>query len=331
MRTAFVPQALTSDESSFKGRILVSYAESKDDDRGKIHAAICEAEVDFVLQLTTKDSFVDAICRQPRFDPHWQNVWRAMGLNPSEFSVENKDSLHENLPLTTVSCLDLLKGDYVYRKYRSLIDEAEEMTPETYKMAKAYLEESAGYGCYFALNALCTNGLKQLKDMDVSADRQLVAQKILMYAQKAAELHFTPGYLLLSNVLQELHLYSADIYPDAPKSMQKKSFFVDAAVALSMAQKLEEHSSPMINNAYQGKTIWQASGGLINSWLQTKVYLQGMSGGLLTLGDMDKAAKQADSNIIDMDKRHAFDKLAPTTIEKMAVCENSDLSFRMSH
>jgi hypothetical protein len=175
MRTTMVSTFFTTAEFAFKARIS---AESKED-VNTIDKIIIAAEVDFILQLAMKDKDIDAICRQSRFDPHWQNAWRKMGVNPSEFYGANADAFHENLPMKTVSCLDLLKGDQIYRKYRLVVDNNSEMKAEIYLLAKSYLEEAAAYGCYFALNALCTNGLKQMKELLTPVTRQAMTRRYI--------------------------------------------------------------------------------------------------------------------------------------------------------
>jgi hypothetical protein len=305
MRTTIVPQALTADELAYKQTIYANPAESKSINENIITNIIAATNVDFLLNLAIKDRDIDAVCKQVQFELHWRNVWRQLGLNPAEFARSNGDVLHENLPLITVPVLDLLKGDLIYQKYRLLADGGE-MKVENYLQAKAYLEEAADYGCYFALNALCTNGLQQLKQMPSAAERQELAEKILIYANKAADLHWTPGYLLLANVLQELSLYYMDNYPNAPDSMGKKVFFTGAACALHVAQKLEEHSYCSINNAYQGKTIGQATNGIYSSWFNAKMRLQRMSGGLLKIQDLDDASRKAATIVRDLDKKYDF-------------------------
>ena len=61
--------------------------------------------------------------------------------------------------------------------------------------------------------------------------------------------------------------------------MSKQVLFTMALEALHMAQQLEEYSAPMINNAYQGKTIKEASGNKMKVGFKQKfickIYLQG--------------------------------------------------------
>jgi hypothetical protein len=305
MRRTIVPQSLTEHELAFKASICPNPAGNTLINTQTVPDIVTKADVDFLLQLVIKDKEVDAVCKQSQFDEHWRNVWRQQGLNPSELLGFNKDPVHENLPLITVSCLDLLKGDLIYQKYRSLF-ENNDMKTENYLLAKSYLEEAAGYGSYFALNALCTNGLKQIKKTTSPAECREMAGKIHMYAQRAADLHWTPGYLLLANVLQELSLYSKDIYPDAIGNMAKKVFFMNAVLALNVAQKLEAYSYASINNAYQGKTIWEATHGAYSTWFQAKMRLEKMSGTLLKLTDLESASQHAKLIVNEIDKKYKF-------------------------
>jgi hypothetical protein len=115
MRTTNVLRSLTAAESSFKEHIQAMQFETKEDNTENIYHAIVTAKGDFLLELAMIDPDIDKICKHAKFDSHWKNAWRQMGLNPSEFHAINKDPLHENLPIVTVSCLDLLKGDYIYQ------------------------------------------------------------------------------------------------------------------------------------------------------------------------------------------------------------------------
>jgi hypothetical protein len=246
-----------------------------------------------IVQLAISDATMDAIFQEKRFKSFWDAQWSQCGLNPTS-RLNSELPIHEYAPLKTVSSFDLLKGFVVYQAYRDLVSNRV-MTAGLYATAKEYLELSASFGSYFALNALCVNGLKLLKKNTASLDElHIIADQILSYAKTAAELYFTPGYLLLSNIYQELSLYDHILYPDATDLvMRKKYFYKEALIALCVAQQLESYSHDAVNNAYDGKSIAVATHGLVTTWFRPKAHLQQMSGTLLKTADMDDAFKQA--------------------------------------
>jgi hypothetical protein len=268
---------------------------AREPDAPELYDLIVGADLTTILNLAIDDEKIDAVCKQTRFAKHWELKWQQCEVY---FAYEiNENDCHENVVIPTLSCFELLKGRSVYQDYRKLVDN-QEMTTEVFSSAKEFLELSASLGCFYALTALCVNGLQLLKDASMEpSTRAMLAKEILSYANKAADLHFTPGYLLLSNVYQELFLYRQDIYPDAPLQMQKKYFFMQALIALYQAQRLEIYSADMLHNAYQGKTIKEATGGVISSWLQAKTRLQKMSGNIIQTADMDEASKQANVSV----------------------------------
>ncbi len=164
--------------------------------------------------------------------------------------------------MVTNPSFNLLKGLFIYEEYRRLIN-SETMSEQLINEAEKYLFLSTAQGCFFAMNALCSNGFKLLSS---KFDEELV-QGILLCAHRAAELHWTPGYLLLANVYKELVKYKDELI------LERFDLPLNAYHALSVAQSLEELSSSMLNNAYQGKSITEASDGAFKGFFHAKMKL----------------------------------------------------------
>ncbi|CAM3127623.1 Uncharacterised protein [Legionella steigerwaltii] len=213
-------------------------------------------ELLFKLALTNPE--IDKICKSPELKSHWEDVWRLCGVNPKEHAEQNGKPIHEYQAMCTVpSCFDLLKGLYLYEIYRTTFKDKKH-TNEFYQDAEEYLAASGLNGCFFALNVLCQGGLNLLEQ---EFDEE-IARKTILYAQVAAKYYLSAGYLLLGNTYQELLRY------------QNQSILVGLNLrllsfqALSVAKRLEQYSDPMLNNAYQGKTLSEASNGQISNLSQ---------------------------------------------------------------
>ncbi len=219
-----------------------------------------------VFRLAIVDTEIDKVCKSPELEAYWQDIWRLCGINPKETAALNHKPVHEYHPMTTVpSCFDLLKGLYLYEMFRKTFKDMDiEHTEEFYKDAEEYLVTSGLYGCFFALNALCKGGLDLLEH---KFDDK-IAEKIIFYAKIAANYHLSAGYLLLSNVYQELLKYQNQ------SNLVGLNLPLLSFQAMSVAKKLEPYSAPMLNNAYQGKTLSEASSGLISSFSQGLLRLQ---------------------------------------------------------
>ncbi|KTC79543.1 hypothetical protein Lche_1563 [Legionella cherrii] len=223
---------------------------------------------DLLFKLAMINPEIDKICKSPELKSHWEDLWRLCGVNPKERAEQNGLPVHEYQPMCTVaSCFDLLKGLYLYEIYRSTFKDKEH-TDEFYRDAEEFLAASGLYGCFFALNALCQGGLDLLKQ-EFNED---IARKVILYAQVAAKYYLSAGYLLLGNSYQELLNYE-----NQPSlvglNLRHLSF-----KAISVAERLESYSHPMINNAYQGKSLSEASNGQITNFsqalLRSQKYLQ---------------------------------------------------------
>ena len=235
---------------------------------------ITEMSLDTTLKMAFADPEFNQVCMLPGFENLWEQQWRQCGpLVPIPI---------EYLPMRTVSCFDLLKGLFVYEGYRKLLKEKDTLSVEVIFEAEKYLTLAADCGCFFALNALCVEGLKQLPTL---SERDIVMEKIdkiIEYAKKCANVYWAPGYLLLSNVLQELTLITGACI-DIDEEIYKKYLFVDAMEALYMAQ----HPRLCIHNAYQGKTIKEASHNEITSYFLAKIHLRERANGLLSSSDIE--------------------------------------------
>lgn len=231
--------------------------------RAVFYNAIIRYKVPLLLKLAIVNPEINKICNAPELNDYWSELWRKSGLNPNEQAEKNHKSVQEYLPMPTISCLDLLKGHFLYEAYQAMIQK-KEISDELVKEAAEYLSRSAEYGSYFALNALCKNGLALLE----SEFDPEIAIKVIYYANLAAKFYLSPGYLLLGNVYQELLLYKNQ------KLFEGTNLPLLAMQAIIIANKLEDFSIPMINNAYQGKTLLEASDGKIKNFSQALYRLQ---------------------------------------------------------
>lgn len=205
-----------------------------------------------LLKLAIVDPEINQIGSDAQFSDFWIAQWtKIMGRE------------YESIP--TVTCFDLLKGYYLYNEFQRILQK-KILTPALVIQAEDTLTIAANYGCFPALNSLCIHGLEILRD----GFDPLVANKVVDFAKKAAALYGSPGYLLLSNVYQDLYPYQLkNLYPGA--DLRIKAF--DAAV---IAQKLEDISSPMLNLAYSGKSLREASDGQIENFGDALIRLRSM-------------------------------------------------------
>lgn len=238
-----------------------------------------------ILKLAIINPQIDRICQAPVFDSYWKKLWQQCGTNPD---LSTSEPVHQYAPIPTLSCLQQLKGLYLYQLYLELTKKGETLSADECQNANEYLALSAHYGCFFALNALCDQGLKY----HAQHPSDKLATEILGYAQQAATLHWTPGYILLSSVCQEL---AAHITDTETETGIQCAYLNQALQALSLAQKLEPYSQAMTKNAYQGKTLFEASDGNVSSWFQAKIRLINFSKGILTISSMHQADKLAEN------------------------------------
>ncbi|KTD01393.1 DUF5630 domain-containing protein [Fluoribacter gormanii] len=251
-----------NDQEKFQQIKLLSLKKRLDPDF--FNQIIEQADQEVLFKLAINNTEIDAICKAPEFKSHWEDMWRLCGANPKEHAVLNHEPVHEYQPMPTVSsCFDLLKGLYLYENYRKIFKDMEH-TQQFYDDVEEFLATSGNYGCFFALNALCKGGLELLSH---KFDDQ-IAEKIIFYAQIAAKYYLSAGYLLLANVYQELLKYQSET------NLVGRNLSLQAFQAMSIAKRLEQYSAPMLNNAYQGKTLAEASNGQITSFSQALFRLQ---------------------------------------------------------
>lgn len=196
-----------------------------------------------LIRLAIEDSEVGVLCKHASLEPLWNERWRLSGRNPSEMAKKNNQPVHEYLPQPTLATFQLLQGIFLYSQYKTAGDDS-----------LIYLHEAAEMGNFPALNTLTTECLNT-PDLH---------HKALVYANIAADLHWTPGYLLLAVVECQLKHY------------------VKALLHLIIAEKLLPYSEAMINNAYQGQSLETIAKPLmlslgVHDWMEAKVKLAHLS------------------------------------------------------
>ncbi|WP_454783704.1 DUF5630 domain-containing protein [Legionella sp. WA2024007413] len=260
-----------NDQENYQQTKLLSLKKRLDPDF--FYQIIAQADHELLFKLAMNNPEIDAICKAPELKSHWEDMWRLCGVNPKENASINSEAVHEYQPMPTISsCFDLLKGLYLYENFKKIFKDMEH-TQELYDNAEEFLAASGLYGCFFALNALCKGGLELLH---YKFDEK-IAEKIIFYAQLAAKYYLSAGYLLLANVYQELLQYQNET------NLVGWNLSLLAFQAMSVAKRLEQYSIPMLNNAYQGKTLEEASNGQITSFSQALNRLQRF----LTLSPLD--------------------------------------------
>lgn len=249
-----------------------------------------------ILKLGIINKTINTFLADKEFEPYWQNLWRLCGVNPKEAALENNQAIHENLPLITVSCYQLVKTHFCYEAYRKLTDNGINESSPRGGMLIAILNAAALEGSFFASNAFCTNGLRLFLENHekVSGLREL----IISLAKNAAKIHFTPGYYLLANVYAAVA--NAESNEVIAKEFRKKAY-----TALCLAQKLQPYSTASLNNAYQGLTLEQASNGKFKSWFHAKVLLK------LTATEERLAKSQADIEFNLLKKEYLLNEIEP--------------------
>jgi hypothetical protein len=259
----------------------------------ELEELIYTADLSQIVKLTLVNPAINKLCSGPCFTKLWTEVWHQWGK-----ACGNQDFVS----VPTISDYDQVKGFYIYQAYLKGLKE-EEPSLEFIKTAEEYLTRSSDHGCYFAMNALCTHGLTFLKSLAQPEEIREAGDKVMKYAEKAADLHWTPGYMLLSNVFQELSLYVKALYPGDP-IVSKEQHYLRALNALWVAQKLEPYSKDMVSNAYLGKTIWEATYGQVKTWFAARVRLQGLSNGIIRENDVSEQERKAKSTCNEICKKY---------------------------
>ncbi|MDR3501769.1 MAG: DUF5630 domain-containing protein [Legionella sp.] len=257
---------LTKPDQLSKEELYLTWKKSKDENRpGLIETLIQAYDTELLFKFALTDPEFNEVCKSPNLEPHWVNLWRLCGTNPREEAEENHKPIQEYSPMFTVSsCFELLKGYYLYQTYTSLIDDEGDLSAAQFEDAKTLLLASADCGCFFAMNVLCREGLIALKE----TFNEDIALLVLHYATQAAELYLAPGHLLLGSVYQELIRYQ-DNAQWAPYRLAQLAF-----QSYTIAKHLEPISGPMLNNAYQGKTLKEASNGAFSTFFEAQLRIQ---------------------------------------------------------
>lgn len=258
---------LTKPDELYKEKLYQAWQRSKQDNSPElIEALIKEYDTELLFKLALTDPEFNKVCKSPNLEPHWINLWRLCGTNPREEAEENHEPIQEYSPMPTVSsCFELLKGYYLYQSYLTLIDKEGDLSAAEFDDAKERLLASADCGCFFAMNVLCREGLLTLKE---AFDENIVLL-VLHYATKAAELYLAPGYLLLGSVCQELISYQNNTHWAPPYNLAQLAF-----QSYTIAKHLEPISGPMLNNAYQGQTLKEASKGAFSTFFEAQLRVQ---------------------------------------------------------
>jgi hypothetical protein len=294
-------------EKIFCEKILESFADAdlSEEKISALFGMLVLEDVGSLLKLAIATPRIDKLLSLPVFQAYWNLCWQKSGpQTPSLLTYET---------MSTISSLELLKGIYIYEGYRKLIQDMPSDAPDLLLQAEEYLSRAGDFGCYYAINVLCTEGLKTTLQIEDVETKQNKVQKILHYAKKAADVYLTPGYLLLSSVYHELTAQSGTIFED--NGCTEKYYFFQAILALQLAHKLEPYSFPMIHNAYQGQTINEVSDNKIKSWFQFKTRLQTLSKGLLTIIDVNKAADLAVTTVPVILARSGIDTAIEEKVE----------------
>lgn len=249
----------------------------------ELYRFIVKIDLILLIKLALIYPEIDIACKSSMLSSHWDIIWKASG---KKMTAKEKKPI-EFAPMSNISSFDLLKGLLLHQTYRTMVD-SKEISPTLFADAKEFLELSAKQGCFFALNALCQEGLKLLA---AKPDFNL-ARAIIGHAKKAAELYGTAGYFLLANVYQEVSKYTKEL-TGTTDNLPQEFLFKEALVALNVAQQLEEQSADKMTNAYLGKTLQEVSDNQFVSWYQFKIRLEKLSGGLLNTKTQLSAIKQA--------------------------------------
>ena len=233
---------------------------------------------------------VDSFCKYPPFNELWDTRWHACTnaydaslLSSKELGDVSVDFKYK--PQPTLHSFELLKGIFIYANYKIRVASGVE---EDKNKANNFLILSAHLGFFAALNTLCKLELvSPSKDTSIS----------LRWAQKAAELYLTPGYLLL-----------AVIY-------YKQKNYLEALHSLILAKELLPYSRVFINNAYHGIPIEHVIARAFNSWeygITTLAALADISIANVTEFIYPRIHQAAENIINDLPAIDSSDKLEST-------------------
>lgn len=235
---------------------------------------ILQTDVVTLFKLSEINADVNALCKQPVFTDYWNCLLKRYGKNPQDETHVDDQKTHEYLPVVTMSSFDLLKGIYIYETHRRLLETGDDSDKD---VAQEYLAFAVALGNFQALNKTCSS---MLDEINMSSDPQKI-HALIAIGKRAADLHWTPGFIMLSNIYAELASFG-------------KNFFIKHSLqALQTAEKLEPYSDNMINNAYQGKTISEATHNRLRDWSSAKQKIVSSVYGSLIAHDINQAYREA--------------------------------------
>lgn len=203
------------------------------DEEIKLKKIITQLDPHLFIKHAISDSIANEFYHLTILDELWDQKWIACSqidnagnlLLSSTFSYQKQPSLPS---------FDLLKGSYLYAKY--LIYNVRE-TNHAGHIARDYLFLAAEIGIFAAINLM----FKQCLD---APDKSLS----FFYAQRAAKLYLTPGYLLLAILYCHCDNYK------------------EALNCFLLAYKLLPESQILINNAYRGESIDNIISPIFKNW-----------------------------------------------------------------
>lgn len=193
-----------------------------------LNKIISNIDLGLLIRAALTDPEIDKICKHPAVNALWEERWRKCGRNPREAAAINSLPIVEYKPQQTLHTFDLLKSIFIYSKYKTILKNNK-------NNAMDYLKLAAQLGHFAALNILTTTYMEKSENLN----------EALTYAQTAAHLYWTPGYLLLTAFFYNQGQYQ------------------EALLSLMIAEKLLPYSDNMITNAYQGKNLLT----IISPWM----------------------------------------------------------------
>jgi len=180
---------------------------------------ITTEDLSVIVKIALNIPEIDKFCKD-NLELHWETIWENCGSNNVKC-----------LPQTKLYNFDLLKGIYLFWEY----DHYNKIgAPAT--IGLEYLKMSAELGCFQALKVYCKKLLEENFNPENATDS-------LRLAKKAADLHLTPGYILLAKVCLLMANKTSDHY-------NSKNYYAQALAAVCMAEKLGFNADNEINNAY---------------------------------------------------------------------------------
>lgn len=263
-----------------------------------IYEILTNTDLDLLIKLSLRDSDIDSLCKLPILNSYWKNIWRQCGQNSCENAELNQLPIHENECQTTIHTFDLLKGISLYAEYLNILNINRDDTVN----ANVFLAAAAKLNFYPAL----ATASKQLAELSIKKNDITIAHEAITLACKAAKSYWSAGYLLLG----VLYLKLANLNPD---------FYLQGLEALLVAKKLEPHSAAMLNNAFQGKSLAEATYGKVKNWDDIPFYfIQKLAINLDSsqINNLYTNANLLTDSILSQHKVEYYDEKQPTLTKK---------------